>query len=299
MTSGVRYAPGAARAVANATSRPTPVGQRWLGGDKNEQGGERSRNVNAGEAGTWRYRSAARSDKGRVRARNEDSVVDRPEAGVWAVADGMGGHDRGDRASAIIREELAGLERPDGPAGALAGAVRERLDAAHARVRAELGGGGPSGSTVVALAIEGGRYACFWAGDSRLYRCAGGAIERLTTDHSLVQELVDAGALPAAAAGGHPLSNRITRAVGVEAALDLAVREGEVADGERYLLSSDGLHGLLDDPALARLAAGDDLDEAADALVAAALDAGGTDNVSVVLVAVEGGRRRGADPKHP
>ncbi len=272
---------------------PTSIDQDgWAATTKNEAG----RTVNAEEANGWRYRSVARTDRGRVRARNEDSVVDRSEVGLWAVADGMGGHNRGDRASAIILEELANLEPPVG-SGTMIGAVHERLSTAHARLRAELGAGGPSGSTVVALAIEGNRYACLWAGDSRLYRCARGAIEQLTTDHSLVQELVSSGAIAAQAARGHPLANRVTRAVGVEPTLNLEVREGEVAEGERFLLSSDGLHGLLDERVLARLAAVDDLEAAAEGLIAAALDAGGTDNVSLVLVTVE--RQRRGDPGRP
>lgn len=254
---------------------------------KNEAG----RTVNAEEADGWRYRSAARSDRGRVRARNEDSVVNRPEIGLWAVADGMGGHNRGDRASGIIREALADLP-PSAGLDAMIVALRERLAAAHARVRAE--SSGLSGSTVVALATRGARYACLWAGDSRLYRCARGGIERLTTDHSLVQELVSSGAIAEEAARGHPLANRITRAVGVEPTLSLDLREGEIAEGERFLLSSDGLHGLLDDTDLARLAGAEDLEAAAEALITAALEAGGTDNVSLVLVTVE--RRSPGNP---
>ena len=165
--------------------------------------------------------------------------------------------------------------------------MRSGISAAHERVRSELGGAGMSGTTVVALAIRGGRYTCMWAGDSRLYCCAKGAVELLTTDHSVVQELVDAGAITPEAAVRHPLRNRITRAVGVEPTLELQVRHGDVHSGDRFLLSSDGLHGLVDARALGRLAALDDLDAAADAMVAAALDAGGRDNISVVLVDAE------------
>jgi serine/threonine protein phosphatase PrpC len=111
-----------------------------------------------------------------------------------------------------------------------------------------------------------------------------------------VQELVDAGALAPEAARGHPLSNRITRAVGVEPKLDLQERHGEVRHGERFLLSSDGLHGLVDAATLASLTAQDDLDLAAEALVAAALDAGGTDNISLVLVAAESRPQQGPQP---
>jgi serine/threonine protein phosphatase PrpC len=250
--------------------------------------------VKPDEVGVWRYRSVARSDRGRVRTRNEDIVLDRPEVGIWAVADGMGGHDRGDRASGIVKEELARLQPSAAGLNGTVAAVRDGLSAAHARLRAEFGSGGSSGTTVVVLVAEGDRYVCLWAGDSRLYRCAHGAVERLTTDHSLVQELVSSGAITPEAAHGHPLANRITRAVGVEPTLDLEVRGGKCVDGERFLLSSDGLHGLVDDEDVARLAAIADLDAAADALMAAALDAGGTDNVSLALVAVENRQHGGA-----
>jgi serine/threonine protein phosphatase PrpC len=250
--------------------------------------------VKPDEVGVWRYRSVARSDRGRVRARNEDVVVDRPEVGVWAVADGMGGHDRGDRASGIVKEELARLRPSAAGLDGMVAAVRDSLSAAHARLRAEFGSSGSSGTTVVVLVVEDDRYVCLWAGDSRLYRCAHGTVERLTTDHSLVQELVSSGAITPQAAQGHPLANRITRAVGVEPTLDLEMRGGRCVDGERFLLSSDGLHGLVDDEAVARLATINDLDAAAEALISAALEAGGTDNVSLVLVAVENRRHGGA-----
>lgn len=246
----------------------------------------------------WHYSSVARTDRGLVRPRNEDSVVNRPNVGIWAVADGMGGHNRGDRASLILQEELTRLE--PGPSEEQVGedAMRGGISAAHERVRAELGGTGMSGTTVVALVLRGDRYTCLWAGDSRLYRCAGGQVDLLTTDHSVVQELVDAGAITPEAAIRHPLRNRITRAVGVEPSLELQVRHGDVHPGERFLLCSDGLHGLVDAAALGRLAMIADLDRAADALVTAALDAGGKDNVSLVLVAAECRPQAGAPQQH-
>jgi serine/threonine protein phosphatase PrpC len=243
--------------------------------------------VTADQSHQWQYRSVARTDRGLVRPRNEDSVVNRPTVGIWAVADGMGGHNRGDRASHILQEELTRLQPEPAESQVDPDAMRGGISAAHERVRAELGGSGMSGTTVVALAIRGDRYTCMWAGDSRLYRCTDGEVELLTSDHSVVQELVDAGAITPEAAVRHPLRNRITRAVGVEPTLDLQVRHGEVHNGQRFLLSSDGLHGFVDAKALGRLAAIDDLDKAADAMVAAALDAGGKDNVSLVLIAAD------------
>ena len=250
--------------------------------------------MTAEQSRLWQFRSVARTDRGLVRSRNEDSVVNRPTVGIWAVADGMGGHNRGDRASHILQEELTRLEPGPTESEVSEVAMRDGISAAHQRVRSELGGTGMSGTTVVALAIRGDRYTCLWAGDSRLYRCSQGAVELLTTDHSVVQELVDAGAITPEAAVRHPLRNRITRAVGIEPTLDLQVRHGDVHTGERFLLCSDGLHGLVDARALGRLAKIDDLDTAADALVTAALDAGGKDNISLVLVAADSRPNAGA-----
>ena len=119
------------------------------------------------------------------------------------------------------------------------------------------------------------------------HRWRDGGLERLTRDHSLFQELVASGTLSDEDAHGHPLANRITRAVGVGARLELDVVRGTVAPGDRYLLSSDGLHGVVPDAAIAELVGSPDLDAAADGLIAAAMRAGAPDNVSVVLVAVE------------
>ena len=237
------------------------------------------------KAGAWRYRSVSRTDVGLRRELNEDSLIDRPDAGLWAVADGMGGLHRGERASGLIRETLERLA-PAADLDAYVAAVRDGLAAVDARLRAEAASG-TSGSAVVALLAADGRFACAWAGDSRLYRWRDGGLERLTRDHSLVQELVASGTLSDEDAHGHPLANRITRAVGVGARLELDVVRGTVAPGDRYLLSSDGLHGVVPDAAIAELVGSPDLDAAADGLIAAAMRAGAPDNVSVVLVAVE------------
>ena len=289
---GERCARGSILSVRNATC----VSMVWV--TTTAARAEAAETVTAEHSRQWQYRSVARTDRGLVRPRNEDSVVNRPQVGIWAVADGMGGHNRGDRASHILQEELTRLE-PEPPQSQVGEeAVRDGISAAHDRVRSELGGTGMSGTTVVALAIRGDRYTCLWAGDSRLYRSAHGALELLTTDHSVVQELVDAGAITPEAAVRHPLRNRITRAVGVEPTLELQESHGDVRTGERFLLCSDGLHGFVDARAMGRLAAIEDLDAAADALVAAALDAGGRDNISLVLVAAES-RPRGGVPQQP
>lgn len=230
------------------------------------------------------WRSVARTDRGLVRPDNEDRVVDRPAAGLWAVADGMGGHARGEWASGLVGDMLESLA-PDADLERGVALVRDGLAAVHVRLRHT--DAGLCGSTVVALLIRGERFACLWAGDSRLYRLRGGRLELLTRDHSLVQELVEAGAIAPEAARTHPLANRITRAVGVGDRLELDGIQGGIAAGDRLLLSSDGLHGAVAEPALLGPLRLPEPAAAADGLMRAAFAAGAPDNVSLVLVTID------------
>lgn len=234
-------------------------------------------------AAVWRSRSVSRSDPGLARSRNEDNLVERPEVALWAVADGMGGHVGGDRASGLIRDLLQQVEPAEDTATYVA-RVRDSLERADAELRAR---GTASGSAIVVLLAAGDRLACVWAGDSRVYRWRDGRLERLTRDHSLIEELVASGTLEPEAAHRHPLANRITRAVGVGEPLRLEVVHDRLRPGDRYLLSSDGLHGVITDAAIAGLLAESDLEAAADGLIAAVMQAGAPDNVTVVLVAIE------------
>ena len=226
--------------------------------------------------------SAARTHVGKVRKLNEDSFVDRPEAGLFAVADGMGGLSRGDHASGLLRSALENIALPDDLPGCVQ-ALRDEIQGVNSELHAAVGGG-RQGSTIVAVVVRGASFACLWAGDSRLYRNGRAPLDQITRDHSLVQDLVDSGAVSPAAARRHPLSNRITRAVGVESRVDIDVAQGELRSGDRMLLSSDGLHGFVDEEEIARLVGAEDLGAAADALIEAALDAGGRDNITVVLL---------------
>ena len=227
------------------------------------------------------FRSAARSHVGCVRRLNEDAVLARPAFGLWAVADGMGGHDAGEIASRIVIDEI---QPKDG--WPTRGTVREGLQRANRRLVAfaEKTGSGTIGSTVVVLVIEAARYVCVWAGDSRAYMLRGAELSRLTRDHSAVQELVDAGVVAEADAQRHPQSHVITRAVGADPTLDLDVCEGPVHPGATFLLCSDGITNLIADAELADLMARADIDDAADAILALALKRGAPDNISVVLV---------------
>lgn len=224
-------------------------------------------------------RSVSRSHVGRVRTVNEDRVLDRADRGLWAVADGMGGHSAGDVAAGIAIDALAALADADAPIAA--GDVRRALLAANARIRDGAGAPG-SGTTIVALLAEDLRATLFWAGDSRAYAIAGGHATCLTRDHSVVQELVDAGLIDARAAARHPQANMITRALGVDAAPDIETREIALNGTDMVLLCSDGLHRSLDPR---DVTAGAGLETLADRLLTNALQRDGSDNASLVLVA--------------
>jgi protein phosphatase/serine/threonine-protein phosphatase Stp1 len=226
-------------------------------------------------------RSSAATHPGTIRPRNEDSLVDRPDLGLWVVADGAGGHGAGDVASGCIAEALAGIP-PGLTAAEMLAQVRLRLDAVHADLQARAAiRGGVIASTVVVLLVRGGHFAALWAGDSRLYLLRDGTLHRLTRDHSLVQELVDSGTLEAEAAEAHPQANVITRAVGASGVLLLDKVADQIAPGDRFLLCSDGVFKELAEAEIAlQLAAGTDASE----LVRRAVEAGGRDNVTVVIV---------------
>ena len=233
------------------------------------------------------FECVSRTHVGLRRQVNEDSLMVRTDRGLWAVADGMGGHDAGDVASAKVTEALAELPVVYG--------IDELVQSANAALQRanrdliDLAGSGSAertiGSTVVGLAIAGQQFRCFWAGDSRAYRVRGGQIAQLTKDHSLVQSLVDAGMLAPDEAENHPNANVITRAVGVGDELLVDTVGGDVATGDLFLLASDGLTRLVDDSEILAELSSHAPDDAADRLVEAVLARGAPDNVSLIIVA--------------
>lgn len=233
-----------------------------------------------------RFHSHAATHTGTVRQLNEDSFVNRPDLGLWAVADGAGGHESGEVASAEIAGALqtigAGLS-----ASQVMAEVRARLDTAHAYLRAAGASRGPGvlmASTVVVLLVRGDHFACLWAGDSRAYLLRGQELMEVTRDHSLVQELVDAGTITAAEAEHHPHANVITRAVGADCdVLDLEKRTGRLIAGDRLLLCSDGLCKTLPKAQIAELLANKD-GPGAEGLIQAALAAQVHDNVTAITI---------------
>ena len=234
---------------------------------------------------TTRLRHSATTHVGLVRALNEDSILVLPEDHVWVVADGMGGHAGGDFASQTVVECIAALP-PLGDAAERMRGLRAAIQRAHGLILAEAAarGGVTMGSTVVALMIADGHFVAFWAGDSRLYRLRDGEIALLTTDHSLVGAMVEAGQMTWDEADLHPQSNAITRAVGVGDDLELDKIHGAVLPGDRFLLCSDGLTKYAGFEVLRRLLAGTPLETVAERLVHLALAGGGADNVSVIVV---------------
>ena len=223
------------------------------------------------------------SHPGTVRARNEDAFVDRSDIGLWAVADGAGGHDAGDVASAAAVAALAAIPAGLSAAEVLA-QVRLRLEAVHAdlqRRAASSANGAIAATTVVVLMARGDHFACLWAGDSRAYLLRDGAMSQVTHDHSLVQEMVESGMLAPDEAEGHPQANVITRAVGSQEALELDKVTGRLQPGDMLLLCTDGLFKALPESQIAQmLAAGSDPEQ----LLERAIQAGARDNVTAVLV---------------
>ena len=229
------------------------------------------------------------TDPGGKRSLNEDSYLNRPEAGLWAVADGVGGADAGEVASSAVADALAQIPADLSGTDMLA-AVRNALNDVHDTLRALAAERGPStmiASTVAVLMVQGEHFACLWAGDSRVYLLRDGALRRLTTDHTLVQTMVDAGRITAAEAETHPRANVITRAVGADAAeLDKVI--GEVLPGDRFLLCTDGLTKELPETELAALLAVPEDMSPAELLVEAVRARGARDNVTAVVVVVAG-----------
>jgi serine/threonine protein phosphatase PrpC len=237
----------------------------------------------AAAAFTWR--SASVTSQGNVRTHNEDAILELPAAGLWVVADGMGGHNAGDVASRMIVEALCGVTRRERPSELLDD-VEDRLGAVNEQLyRGSLAaGGGMCGSTVAVLLAFGSHCLSVWAGDSRIYRSRAGELSCVTRDHTEVQAMLDEGVLDAAAAERHNAQNVITRAVGGAQDLYLDVELRELQHKDRYLLCSDGLYKDLADDRLAAHVAANDPEGACRALLKEALAGVCSDNVSVVVV---------------
>ena len=229
-----------------------------------------------------RLRVGARTDVGRVRKGNEDSFT--AQEPLFAVADGMGGHQGGEVASSVALEIL---ETGDGTLEEL---VRRANDEVFRRAAQDPRLAG-MGTTLTAIRRDGDVLRLAHVGDSRAYLLRDDSIQRLTKDHTVVERLVDEGRLTSEEAEIHPQRSILTRALGVDDSLQVDQGAIEPQPGDRLLLCSDGLTGMIDEEAITRILAehADDPQAAADALVDAANAAGGQDNITAVVIDIEEG----------
>ena len=239
----------------------------------------------------FRFETGTATHTGRVRQVNEDGLFAEPEWGVWLVADGMGGHENGQLASATIVKEAStignAVSAPD-----LLARFRDRIFRANASLLQAADRQGPHviiGSTVAAVLVYGGHYACVWSGDSRIYLVRGGHIRQLSRDHTHVQDLVDSGIITRAEARASPQRSLITRAVGIAEDPGLEVVEGEIEAGDAFVICSDGLTDTVEHVEIRRHVESHAPQAACDALIGLALQRGAQDNVTVVVVRCQAG----------
>ena len=230
--------------------------------------------------------SYARTNPGKVRELNEDAFFDNPAQGIFAVADGMGGHSAGEVASSKLVDALTKIKKT--------ATLSELVEFAEYRILAvnqelfEFGQANQqiTGSTVVVLLVMGDFCAYVWAGDSRLYRLRDGSLEQLTTDHTQTEMYVEMGLIDKADAQKFESRNRITRAVGAAKDLVLDVEVEELIAGDRFLLCSDGLDKHLKHEEIEDLLASGSPESSSNQLIEATLKRGANDNVTVCVVDV-------------
>lgn len=226
---------------------------------------------------------------GRVRERNEDAILLLEEESLWLVADGMGGHQYGDFASNTITRNLGLFKQQKSLEDSLL-LLEENLMNSNAIIREKSGKMGRNatiGSTVVCVYIWEKYLFVFWAGDSRLYRFRKGTLDRLTDDHSYVEELVRMGKIESKDAESHPAANVVLKAVGIDDELCLDFDYVELEDNDIFIVCSDGLYKDLEVSNIASLVEDNKNDMAilTDTLLRHSLDAGGTDNTSIIAIA--------------
>ena len=249
-----------------------------------------------------KIRAGAHTHPGSRKRENEDSYLSLPEESVFVVADGMGGHEFGQAASRIVVDKIAQHFRPEAPSprGILmedAGSLPPRLltliaavTEANVEIFRTLGGGGDrtAGSTTVGLVVEDERMHLVNVGDSRIYLIRGGDIERLTVDHSQVQEMVNEGIITPAQAREHPMSNVLTRAVGTDENLPVDAYRFAPRNGDRLIVCSDGVpRELTDQQILDTVVHVTDPEVGALKLVHESVERGGHDNITAIMLTVD------------
>lgn len=232
------------------------------------------------------WASYSDTNVGMVRAINEDSVLSKPEVGLWAVADGMGGHEAGDVASNMIVQTLGEIEGKK----YLSEFVNEIEDniidinqrlLEYAEIMLD---GRVIGSTLISLLIRGQAGVCMWVGDSRLYRYRNNELIQLSCDHSQVSELLKQGVITAEEAISHPEANVITRAVGTSDNIYVDIDVFSARLGDTFILCSDGLYNAVDSDDMLDALQEDKIEDSVSRLIGLALNNGAVDNISVILV---------------
>ena len=231
------------------------------------------------------FQTGAASHVGKVRVRNEDSYLTRPEAGIWAVADGMGGHEDGDLASRTVIEALNSIAAPNSAKGLLS-LCENSIFQANTRLReiSRQRGGIIIGTTLTVLLAFDGYFASLWCGDSRIYMVREGKIRQISRDHTEVQELLTNGVITADQAETWPGSNAITRAIGVIDLPELEVTSGPLNAGDVFVLCTDGLTRHVKDDEILRCIDANISQQACDRLIVLTLERGAFDNVTVIVV---------------
>lgn len=230
------------------------------------------------------FRTACVTNIGLAREHNEDDVLVRPDIGLWAVADGMGGYGGGDIASGAVVTALKTLS-PSSSAAHLLAEFEQRIIRVNADLRALAPTRGAIlGTTLAALMVHGTHFACVWCGDSRVYMLRGGRLSQLSRDHSEVQELIDRGLLRQEEAMAWPRRNVVTRALGAKDDAELEIVDGPAYAGDRFLLCSDGLTAHVADDEIGALLKAVHPQTAVDDLLHLTLKRGATDNVSIIVV---------------
>lgn len=228
--------------------------------------------------------SAFRTDAGKVRANNQDAPIVSEKLRLYGVADGMGGHKGGEVASTSARDDLLReLEGKTPSVATLSGAIEEvNRQIYHQQEHDDALTG--MGTTLSVLWMSDNFVYIGHVGDSRVYLLRDGEFKQMTLDHSLVEQLVREGVLTEEEAQNHPMRNIITRAIGTDESVEVDVVVEERRKGDLWLACSDGLHGLVDDRQMRDALRQYAPEKAADVLLKAALDAGGRDNVTLVIV---------------
>ncbi len=232
----------------------------------------------------FKFETGALTHTGCVRDHNEDRFLSTPDAGLWLVADGMGGHHGGELASGSIVSHLSSIGRA-ASAPDLQARFVDRIGRANEEIQQiSQANGATVGSTVVALLAFEQHFAVVWSGDSRVYMIRDGELMQISRDHTEAQELLDRGAITEEEAENWPRKNVITRAIGVASEPNLDQRYGTLQHHDTFILCSDGLTGHVEDTEIRRMVHGVAPQEACDRLVELTLERGAMDNVTVVVV---------------